>query len=204
MVLGAGAGVSANELFVADVTDRGFTIHTAESAPGMAPTFTAIEGKFGFVPNLLAVMAESPATISSYLSVQTALESSGTLNAQERNVVQLATAEANGCTYCTNAHGMIGEGMLSQDAAEVASLRAGKPIAGNARHEALRAFTVEVIDTRGDVSEEAMEAFLAAGFTRGQALEVVTGIAAKTISNYTNRMAATPLDEPIKSYRDSH
>jgi alkylhydroperoxidase family enzyme len=37
--------------------------------------------------------------------------------------------------------------------------------------------------------------FLNAGFTPQQALEVVLGIGLKTLSNYTNHLADTPLDE---------
>ena len=39
-----------------------------------------------------------------------------------------------------------------------------------------------------------MAAFLNAGYTRTQVLEVVLGVGVKTLSNYTNHIADTPLD----------
>ena len=51
---------------------------------------------------------------------------------------------------------------------------------------------------RGKVSKAALEAFFGAGFTEQQALEVVLGIATKVMSNYTNSIAGTPLDEAVK------
>jgi alkylhydroperoxidase family enzyme len=48
---------------------------------------------------------------------------------------------------------------------------------------------------RGWVEETDIERFIAAGFTRAQVLEVILGVAMKTISNYSNHIAETPLDE---------
>jgi len=42
------------------------------------------------------------------------------------------------------------------------------------------------------VGDAAVEAFLTAGFTRAQVLEVVMIISCKTISNYVNHIAHTP------------
>ena len=44
----------------------------------------------------------------------------------------------------------------------------------------------------GAAGDEAVDAFLAAGFTKAQVFEVVTVIATKTISNYVNHLAHTP------------
>ncbi|MGF1588067.1 MAG: hypothetical protein ACFCU7_02295 [Pleurocapsa sp.] len=45
-----------------------------------------------------------------------------------------------------------------------------------------------------------IDAFYQVGYTPQQALEVVLGIAIKTMSNYTNSIAGTPLDDVVKSY----
>jgi alkylhydroperoxidase family enzyme len=49
-----------------------------------------------------------------------------------------------------------------------------------------------VVYERGHAGDAAVDAFLAAGFTRRNVLEVVTIIATKTISNYTNHLTRTP------------
>ena len=44
----------------------------------------------------------------------------------------------------------------------------------------------------------AIEAFRDAGYTRANLLEVVLGVGLKTLSNYTNHLAGTPVDEPFR------
>jgi hypothetical protein len=46
----------------------------------------------------------------------------------------------------------------------------------------------------GFVSNEDTADFLAAGYTQAQILEVILGVTFKTLSNYTNHIAETPLD----------
>jgi alkylhydroperoxidase family enzyme len=52
-----------------------------------------------------------------------------------------------------------------------------------------------VVDTRGLPSRADVEAFLVAGFQESDILQVVLAIAVKTISNYTNHLFRTPVDE---------
>ena len=56
----------------------------------------------------------------------------------------------------------------------------------------------EMLLSRGRPSSEAVQAFLSAGFTEQQMLEIVLAIAVKTLSNYTNHLFDTPLDAPFK------
>ena len=98
-------------------------------------------------------------------------------------MVILAINEYNECHYCVAAHSVITD-MHGVPADAVAAIRDGNPIK-DARLEALR----------GWVEEKDIEQFMAAGFTRAQVLEVILGVAMKTISNYSNHIAETPLDE---------
>ncbi len=70
----------------------------------------------------------------------------------------------------------------------------------NDRLEALRTFTLKVVRNRGNVDDNAVQAFLDAGFTKRQILEVVLGVAQKVMSNYTNHLANTPVDAPFKMF----
>jgi alkylhydroperoxidase family enzyme len=49
-----------------------------------------------------------------------------------------------------------------------------------------------MLEKRGAVSDEEKRAFFDAGYTPRQALEVILGIALKTITNYTNALAHAP------------
>ena len=54
---------------------------------------------FGFVPNLLGVMAEAPIALSAYIDL-TGLLGKASLNAVEQQVMMLTASYANACGYC--------------------------------------------------------------------------------------------------------
>lgn len=170
-----------------------FPIHTPETAPEQSkPILDKAKGRYGFVPNLLGGMAEAPATLEAYTTLGPIFEKAA-LDVTERQVIMLTVSRHNGCTYCVAAHStMAGMQKVPEDVID--AIREGKPIA-DAKLEALRAFVQIMLDKQGWASEEEIQAFLAAGYTRQNVLEVVLGIAFKTISNYTNHLVGTPLDE---------
>ena len=88
---------------------------------------------------------------------------------------------------------------LGESEAELEALRDGSPLA-DPKLEALRAFASAVVQELGWVSEEEVDGFLAAGFEREQVLDVVVGVAYKTLSNYTNHLAGTPLDSAFAAF----
>lgn len=203
LFVGALAFTGGAALQGAGETPRGFPIHDTATAP--AATRPILEGyakDFGFVPNTAAVMGESPALINAYAAAQKSLKEHASLSPLEVNIVQLAASVDNGCIYCTAAHSMVGEAMLQTPDEVLAAVRAGEPIA-DAKLQALRVFAARVAEERGAVSDAELEAFLAAGYTRAHALDVVACQAAKLMSNYTNRLASTPLDEPLKAFASS-
>ncbi|EAZ92871.1 hypothetical protein CY0110_22282 [Crocosphaera chwakensis CCY0110] len=79
----------------------------------------------------------------------------------------------------------------------IKALRNGTPIA-DAKLQALRHFTQQMVKARGWVEDSEIEAFLTAGYSKQQVLEVILGIAIKVMHNYTNHIAKTPLDEQFQ------
>jgi alkylhydroperoxidase family enzyme len=67
------------------------------------------------------------------------------------------------------------------------ALRAGEQVA-DPRLAALQQFTHRVMDTTGDVTDADRATFAAAGFTSRQALDVVLGVGAYTLSTFANRL----------------
>ena len=45
-----------------------------------------------------------------------------------------------------------------------------------------------------------MQAFLDAGYNQRHVLEIILGLAQKVMSNYTNHIAETPVDEGMKKF----
>ena len=70
----------------------------------------------------------------------------------------------------------------------------------NARLEALRTFTLQLVRDRGYVSDDNVQAFLDAGYTQRNILEVILGYSQKIMSNYTNHLAKTPVDKVFEKF----
>ena len=180
---------------VISMTER-FSIHSPETAPEASkPFLERTQKSFSMIPNLEGVMAAAPALLQSYVNLEEAFDQTSLTPVERQVVFQTANFE-NTCDYCVPWHTLLSEqaGMSQED---IQALRDDTPLT-NDKLEALRAFTRELIVQRGKVSKAALEAFFGAGFTEQQALEVVLGIATKVMSNYTNSIAGTPLDEAVK------
>ena len=167
-------------------------VHTFESAPEKSrPTLEAVREKFGFLPNLHAVLAGSPAAVESYAAVSAAL-SRGRFSPVEQQVLAISISVENGCKYCVAAHSTAA-GRQKFPAETLTALREDKPLA-DPKLQALRAFALQVVQKRGWLAPEAVQAFLAAGYDQGHLLEALTWVSLKTLSNYVNHIAETPVD----------
>lgn len=152
----------------------------------------SIESSLGFLPNMFATMGRSEAVLQGYLALDTQYAKSG-FTALERNVILLAASIANECGYCVPAHSTILKGFVKADAALVDAIKKGEPTA-DAKINALVDFTKELANNRGHISNESFEKFLAAGYTQVNALEVLVGLALKTITNYIGHIANVAVD----------
>ncbi|MBC7191623.1 carboxymuconolactone decarboxylase family protein [Marinobacter sp.] len=176
-----------------------YPLHTLETAPEKSRSLLeASQKEMGMIPNLHAVMAESPSVLEAYQTLhQLFLDSS--FDDDEKTVVWQTINVENACHYCVPAHTGIAKMMkVSDDITD--ALRDEKPLP-NDRLEALRTFTLAMMNKRGNVSEEDLQAFHDAGYSRQQVLEVILGLSQKTLSNYTNHIAETPVDKPFEKFR---
>lgn len=113
-------------------------------------------------------------------------------------VVLLTVSRYHDCRYCMAAHSMSArrQGVPEQ---VVEALRTDQPI-HDPKLEMLRVTTNKLLEQRGWLTEREVDAFLDAGFESRQLLDVLVGLAMKTLSNYTNHLAHTPLDKPMSPY----
>jgi AhpD family alkylhydroperoxidase len=92
-----------------DFTLSKLRVHTHESAPADSKSLLAgAEKAFGFVPNVSAVLAESPATLKAYMALSKIFDESS-LTPVEREVAILTINEYNACHYCMAAHSVIAD-----------------------------------------------------------------------------------------------
>jgi AhpD family alkylhydroperoxidase len=175
-----------------------FTQHTIESAPPASRrAMAAVTGKQGYLPAAVGLLAESPETLEGFLRLSGTFDAC-TLDPVAREVVIMTVAVRNGCHLCVAMH-TARLGALGADPALTADLRAGAPLA-DARLETVRAFTLRVLDTAGEVGEESLNGLLGHGFTRRNALEIVLGIGTYTLSTLANRLTGAPVDEELRAF----
>ena len=157
------------------------------------PILENVKNKFGFVPNLMKVFAQAPVALKSYLAVSEIFDTSS-FTPTERQLILLSVSIENSCQYCSAVHSTIAKNMVKVEPKIVNDLRGGIPLS-NSKYNHLVTFTRLLIKERGFVSDEATQKFLDAGYSRQNILEVVTAIGLKTISNYVNHLAKTPIDD---------
>lgn len=174
-----------------------FQIHTKETAPETSrATLEATAKKYRFLPNLFGVLAESPTAVQAYAAINKALEQSA-LSPVEQQVVALTVSVTNDCVYCVGAHSTVAQ-MAHMPQGILAELRDQKPLSDK-KLNALRTLVLSIMRHRGWVPEQDLEHFVAAGYTRRHVLDVITLLALKTLSNYVNHIAQTPLDPQFAS-----
>lgn len=169
-----------------------FTLHTVDTAPESAQNqLKNIESNWKMIPNLHRILAESPETLAAYDTLF-GLFAKSSLTAIEQHVAYLAVIYANECEYCMAGHSMLAA-MSGVATADIEALREGLSLQ-QPKLAALQQFATAVTKQRGFVGDAAVDAFIAAGFTKQNVLEVVLAVATKTISNYTNHLTHTPND----------
>jgi len=172
-----------------------FPLHTPDTAPTASrAALEQTHRSFGMIPNLERTMATAPALLAAYSHAWDAFDTTS-LTPIERQVVYQTANFENDCTYCVPWHTLLSQ-KAGMPSADVAALRDGTPLS-DPKLEALRAFARTLLLQRGKATPADFSAFLASGYDEQQALEVILGLAVKTMSNFTNSIAGTPLDDAV-------
>jgi uncharacterized peroxidase-related enzyme len=171
------------------------SIPTVDQAPAAAkPLLAAVQHQLGVTPNLMKLVAHSPAALEGYLSLSGAL-AKGKLSAQLRERIALTVAEYNGCDYCLSAHSYLAANLAKVSASEIDAARDGR--SDDARIGAALAFARRVAEARGRVSDADLATLRAADFDEASIIEIVLNVALNVLTNYVNNVAATDIDFPV-------
>jgi uncharacterized peroxidase-related enzyme len=175
-------------------------LQTVESAPEASrPYLEKALANNGFLPNLVASLANAPTALETYLTVSGINARSG-LTLAERETVQITAAAIHGCGFCVAGHTAVALKKAQLDARVVETIRDQLPI-NNARLDTVAVFTRAVIAARGGVSDDELNTFRAAGFTDANALEVVLGVSLATLCNFANNLSQNELNPQLEAYR---
>jgi len=175
-----------------------FTVFDESNAPAASRALLkTVKAKYGFVPNLMGVLAISPSVLEAYTSLFSIFGHS-TLSPIEQQVVLLTTSFDGNSPYDMAVHSTISLNLgIERDT--LMAIREGRVIETDSRLQALRDFTVAVVRDRGLVEKADQDSFLRSGFTKANIFEVVSGVTMKTLANYTNHIAETEIDPAFET-----
>lgn len=172
-----------------------FTKHDTTTAPEeSAVTLSQVEKRYGFIPNIASYIAESPVALNSLLSFASAFDGVS-LSTIEQQVVLLTVSSMNECSFCKTFHAGMSK-MNGLDESAVEDLASGTSVT-DPKLKALQAFTRQLVNKRGWVSDNELTEFIAAGYNKAQVFEVIMGVALKTFTNYCNHVAKSAPNEEI-------
>jgi alkylhydroperoxidase family enzyme len=175
-----------------------FKVHDQNSAPTESKLLLEkVKGAAGIIPGLHAVLAESPEALNAYIEIGK-LFGKSSLSNEEKTVVWQTINVEHECNFCVPAHTMMAK-LMKVDEKITDALRNEKPLP-TTKLEMLRIFTLILLRNRGKASDEDVSAFIDAGFTQKNILEVIVGISQKVMSNYTNYIAKTPLNKQFQEF----
>ncbi|MCP4595580.1 carboxymuconolactone decarboxylase family protein [Neptuniibacter sp.] len=175
-----------------------FELHTMESAPEETkPLFENSLKNFGMIPNLHAVLGEDPAVLEAYQLLHKLFQETD-FNAAELTVVWQTINVEHECGYCVPAHSLIAN-MMQVDPAVDTALR-NKTALPTEKLQVLHETTLSIVQNRGHLTEQELERFYAAGYEPKHILGILLGLSQKVMSNYTNHIAKTPLDESFQKF----
>jgi len=160
-------------------------------SPENQAIFDNLKKMLTFVPNLYATFAHSATALGSYLALQNAKSS---LSAKQREIVNLVVSQVNECEYCLAAHTAVGK-MVGFTDAQIMEIRSGRATF-DPKLDALARFVREVAQKRGHIGAASTQAFLDAGWTQGNVVDVMMAIGDKIISNYLHGATKIPVDFP--------
>jgi len=175
-----------------------FPVLTTDSAPQRSrQAVQALESAFGFVPNVAGAMANSPVLITTLVGVFQNVHG-GSFSEHQIQALLLTNAVTNVCPWAVAFHSFLAlkQGVKPED---VKAMREGHS-PGDAATAALSTLARTFIERRGRLSDQDIDAFLGAGFSKEQLLEVIAVVAASTITNYTANVTKPPLEPAFQAH----
>jgi alkylhydroperoxidase family enzyme len=169
-----------------------FAVYTIDSAPEASrPALRDVQARFGAIPNLAGAMALSPVLIKSFVPIFDQVHG-GSFNEPQIQTVLLTDAVTNASTWAVALHTALGL-KAGLAAADVEAIRSGRSPADK-KLGALSTVARTLIEKRGRLDDQDIGRFLQAGFSKELLLEVITIVAASTITNYTGSVTQPPLE----------
>lgn len=167
--------------------------------PAVAQPLRRVREQTGMVPNMYAEMSNFPPLLDAYQHGSKLFRSQAGFTAVEQELILLAISRENECHYCVAAHSFLAQnaGVPSEI---IEAIRSDRPIP-DSKLEALRTFVRKMVESRGNPTDADAKAFLDSGYSEKQILGIILAIGVKVLSNYTNHIFHTEVDDAFTSVR---
>jgi uncharacterized peroxidase-related enzyme len=166
-------------------------ITSAEAGSKTQEVLDKVQSRYGRIPNMMAMLANSPKVLDAYMDFSTGLI--GTLSRPLREQIALATAEFNRCAYCLAAHTVGGQraGLSEEDI-----LAARQFQSNDAKAVAVLQLTRAMLEKRGHLSDDELASAREAGLSDQEIVEVVGTVLVNMFTNYFNILADSEPEQP--------
>jgi uncharacterized peroxidase-related enzyme len=145
-----------------------------------------VDRRLGYLPDLMRVLAHSPAVLRGYLQFSGSLAGSG-LGVQLREQIAIAVGATNGCTSCLAAHTQYARAAGLPDS-EIDAARDWSS-ADPTSAAALRFARLVLEAGGGHVRDAALANVRAAGFDDTAIVEIAAVVASNVFTNFINNLA---------------
>jgi len=161
-------------------------------SPAHQTIFDNVTKVLGFVPNAYAEFAHSENALSVFLTAQNAKSS---LTTREKEAVSLVVSQVNECLYCLSSHSVFAnkQGLTDE---QILEIRSGSATFDN-KLDALVKLSKSIAENKGHANPELTDNFMAAGYNKGNLIDVIMLVGIRSISNYVNAITNAEIDWPI-------
>jgi len=175
------------------ITKTNFTVPTREEVSETNQAiFDNLKGALSFVPNIYAAMAHSDHALKSYLDFSNTKTS---FSKKEKEVIDLAVSEVNGCHYCQSAHTAIAK-MNGFNDEQILELRKGGA-SWDPKLDVLSKTSKSISEKRGKIDATEVENFYAAGYTKANLVDLVVAVGIISITNTFHNVTDVAIDFPL-------
>lgn len=158
-----------------------------------------VQQRTGRIPNMIRLMANSPAALGAYLSFADAFRDA-VLPAEIRDLIAVTVAETAGCDYALSAVSALARsGGRSEN--ELVAARAAD--SEDPKIAAALRFAAKIVAQRGQLPASEVGTLRDAGFSDGEVAEIIAAVALNIYRSYFNLIAGPEIDFPVVTTRGS-
>ena len=154
--------------------------------------FDNLQKALGKVPNLYATIGYSSDALENFLNFS-GKAGSTSFTKKEKEAIDLAVSQVNGCEYCLAAHTTLGK-MAGFTEEETLALRAAD--IADPKLNAITQLAASISTNRGKAPAALIEAFFAQGFDQKALIDLISAVTAITFTNYVHGATQVAVDFP--------